>query len=493
MVGEFEVAHQDIWGRIGRLMTKSGPLDTPVFLPVVDPRHPDLVTEMRKMHIDAIITNSYFAYKHGIDDIHKHLPFRIIMTDSGAFQILKYGGIDVTQEEIVRAHERMGSDIAVILDIPTGINASRKEVETSVERTLKRAEEWNEIKSREDIVWVGPVQGGVHLDLVQKCAVEISKFPFAMHAFGSPVEFLERYEFAPILASFIAARTILPINRPLHFFGVGLPAFFSVAVAAGADVFDSASYILYARDGRYITIEGVRNISELAELPCECPICLEYALKEIKYDWKLIALHNLCVIMGEMRKIREAIREGRLWELVENRAKIHPSIYRAFMQLANTPGIERGTPVSKKHGIFMYEHESAFRPEVRRHLTRLKAVSLYSGVACIFPDEGRPLPNWIFKFAKNYCEILDVFLLSPAFGLIPLEASTVFPLSQYESAGIENREVIKKSIDSVHPTLKEIWVADEKLLWIRDLSPCPVKLIPEEIKTKIQELKENCG
>ncbi len=41
------------------------------------------------------------------------------MTDSGAYQILVYGEVEVSQEEIVEYQEDIGVDIGTMLDIPT--------------------------------------------------------------------------------------------------------------------------------------------------------------------------------------------------------------------------------------------------------------------------------------------------------------------------------------------------------------------------------------
>ena len=56
---------------------------------------------------EAIITNAYilkkrYGDKPAEEGLHKFLDFDgAIMTDSGAYQILVYGGVDVSQKEIV--------------------------------------------------------------------------------------------------------------------------------------------------------------------------------------------------------------------------------------------------------------------------------------------------------------------------------------------------------------------------------------------------------
>ena len=61
------------------------------------------------------------ATKPSTEGLHKFLDFDgAIMTDSGAYQILVYGEVEVSQKEIVAYQEGIGSDIATMLDIPTG-------------------------------------------------------------------------------------------------------------------------------------------------------------------------------------------------------------------------------------------------------------------------------------------------------------------------------------------------------------------------------------
>ena len=49
------------------------------------------------------------------------------MTDSGAYQILVYGEVEVSQKEIVAYQEGIGSDIATMLDIPTGWKVTKEQ------------------------------------------------------------------------------------------------------------------------------------------------------------------------------------------------------------------------------------------------------------------------------------------------------------------------------------------------------------------------------
>ncbi|MFQ6135342.1 MAG: tRNA-ribosyltransferase family protein, partial [Nitrososphaerales archaeon] len=255
----FEVKATDLAGRIGRLRTKSGVLETPALLPVVHPYRQDVPPEtMRKLGFDAVMTNAYLAMKnHGEtvrkEGIHRAIGFDgIVMTDSGGYQVLEYGGVDASPESMALLQEEIGSDIAVALDRPTGSQASRRYAEETVKETLKAAEKTLAARSRSDVLWTGPIQGGVHLDLVEQSAEETSKMNFDVYALGSPTEVMEAYNFRLLTTMVMAAKKKIPVDRPLHLFGAGHPLTIPLAVALGCDLFDSASYMLYAREDRYL-------------------------------------------------------------------------------------------------------------------------------------------------------------------------------------------------------------------------------------------------
>ena len=167
----FEVKEKDLLGRIGKLKTKSGTVETPLLFPVINPSIQPVPPKRLKEEFgfEAVITNAYILWKRYQNNpvekgLHKFLDFDgAVMTDSGAYQILVYGDVEVTQAEIVDYQERIGSDIATILDIPTGWKVTKEQAEETVAETLKRAKAFFKLKTRDDILWVGPVQGGRHL------------------------------------------------------------------------------------------------------------------------------------------------------------------------------------------------------------------------------------------------------------------------------------------------------------------------------------------
>ena len=472
----FEIKERDLLARIGRLKTKSGGIETPVLFPVINPAiqpiPPREIAE--KFRCKALITNAYIIKKHYGEKavrqgIHRLLNFDgVIMTDSGAYQILVYGDVEVKPEEIVDYQEKVDTDIAVILDVPTGWNVSRKQAEKTVNQTLARAKALWKIKSRKDILWVGPVQGGKFLDLISKSAKEIGKFPFQIHALGSPTPVMEQYQFEVLVDMIMAAKMNLPLERPLHLFGAGHPFMFSLAIALGCDMFDSAAYAIYARENRYMTEYGTFRLEELEWLPCSCPICTRHDAEDLREmpkneREKLLAEHNLYVCFEELRRVKQAIVEGRLWEHLEMRCHSHPALLSALKKLGKYAGyIEKHTPVTKKSGLFYLGHLDLTRPEVIRH--RRKIMKNYSPperakILVLLPQtrekpfhkarEQKRFRKLIEEKLGERAEKLHVCTYAVPFGVVPNEIDEIYPLSQHEAAvplDIETIEYVAQQV-----------------------------------------------
>jgi 7-cyano-7-deazaguanine tRNA-ribosyltransferase len=379
------------------------------------------------------------------------------MTDSGAYQILVYGDIETSPKEIVEYQERIGSDIATILDIPTGWKVSEDCAEKTVKETLKRAKEFFKIKTRDDILWVGPVQGGRYLNLVAKSAKEMGKLPFQIHALGSPTEVMERYRFDVLVDMIMTAKMNLPFERPLHLFGAGHPFMFSLAVALGCDLFDSAAYAIYARQNRYMTETGTWRLNELEYFPCTCPKCAKTkpaeALEMAQKD-KLVFLaeHNLYTCMAELKRIKQAIKDGRLWEHLEMRAHAHPSLLSALKRLKKYEDfIEKHSPTVKSSGLFYFNSVGLSRPEIVRHRKRLE--HRYSppknAKTLLLAPQTRMKPFHKSQEFKQIQKKLDkrsknghICFYAAPFGVIPIELDEVYPLSQHETVTPLDKETI---------------------------------------------------
>ncbi len=388
----FRVRKSDASARLSDLKTKSGTLTLPEFFPVYNPNKPVVTPkEMKEMGIRALITNSYIIYKseelrrRALElGIHSLLGFDgIVMTDSGAYQIYRYGDVEISNREILEFQHAIGSDIGSILDVPMSSEISRAEAEKGVTRTLKNAEEWSELKDGlKGTLWVGTPQGSIHTDLVEYSSRRIRELDFDYNGVGSLKVALERYDFTLQAKHFLLVRSILKSGKPFHFWGIGHPSTFAFFAALGADSFDSAAYALYAEQGRYMTPHGTLQLEDIEEFPCSCPVCTRYTPKEVRElpredRARLIARHNLYVSISEIRKVREAIRGEWLWELVQERARFHPKLYAALEYVLKNWGdlLEVREPFSKSSGLQYSGPETFFRPEVVRARERLRSLS----------------------------------------------------------------------------------------------------------------------
>jgi 7-cyano-7-deazaguanine tRNA-ribosyltransferase len=85
-----------------------------------------------------------------------------------------------------------------------------------------------------------------------------------------------------------------------------------------------------------------------------------------------LALHNLYLLRKELMNCKQAISEGRLWDIVEERAASHPSVHAAFVEIAkHADALEAGTPLIKKRGLMLRSGTDLERPELRIDSRRL--------------------------------------------------------------------------------------------------------------------------
>jgi 7-cyano-7-deazaguanine tRNA-ribosyltransferase len=435
----FEIKHRDAMGRIGTLKVKGRKVETPLLLPVVNPRHQIIPpADLEKMGFQGIITNSYIIYRDkelrpkALKGIHRMLGFDgVVMTDSGSYQLYSYGRVEADPGDIVAFQSAIGSDIGVILDVPSSPEASMDEAEEQLYETLRRARDSLNIDRK--MLLAGTVQGGIYPELRKKAAREMSKLDFDIYPIGGVVPLMENYIFSKLIRVIMACKEALPLNKPVHLFGCGHPMFFALAVACGCDIFDSAAYALYARDGRYITPQRTMRLKDMHEFPCSCEVCNSFTPAELASDRDkeaLLSRHNLYASLEELRRVKESIRSGYLLELLEQRCRGHPSLLEALRVFYGYNLVERQDPVTKKAAFFYSGPESLLRPEVKRHLKRLLRLPAKDRVLVLLPDAERP---YHVQYGIQSSREHHLCVLSPVFGILPLEIEDVYPLSQHEA------------------------------------------------------------
>lgn len=461
---KFEILDIDALARLGQIKLNNKEMITPNLFPVIHPFHNIISpSDLKKMGAQCLFTNAYIIYKNEKlrenvlqKGLHNYLNYDgIIATDSGAFQQYMYNedSLNIDAESIEKFQENIGSDFSVILDIPVQLEDNYEIAKSKVLTTIQRAKDNISRRTRSECHWFGPIHGGTHSDLLRESSIEMSKLDFGVYAIGGLVKAFLDYRFELTTQILLTVKQFLIPNKPIHMFGLGLPQYFSLAIAFGCDLMDSAAYILFAKQNRYFTLStGTKKLEELEEFPCHCPICSKFTPKEIKnYEEnlriELLAKHNLYLSFSELRTIRQAIREGNLWELVEQRVRNHPNLVKALNLIKlNKPFFEIYEKIYKSHGRLYASKESLDRPLIYRYEKKIlenyrppKEVK-YLVIIPELDVKGMRSPsvnNWLKEINETKLiqrkEIHLVFY-SIIYGIIPCELIDSFPMGQYETS-----------------------------------------------------------
>ncbi len=511
----FEIKAKDNRGRVGVLKTNSGTIKTPNLMPVIHPRKQAI--DVKKYGADIVITNAYLIYKdeelkqEAIDKgLHELINFDgPIMTDSGSFQLSVYGDVDITNKEVIEFQELIKTDIGTSLDIPTAPFVEREKAEEDLEITLERAKEAIDFRNKENMEMKlnSVVQGSTFMDLRRFCARELTKLDADLYPIGAVVPLMESYHYKELVDVVMNSVANLPDSKTRHLMGAGHPMVFALAVAMGCDLFDSAAYILYAEDDRLLSTRGTYKLENLQEMPCSCEVCSNYTPDDLRAMPKeerrdLIARHNLYVSFAELRLIRQAIYEGSLMELVEERCRAHPKLLDAYRQLGKyMEDMEKYDPRSKKSAFFYTGPESLSRSEVKRHMQKLREMPKKRDLV-ILPSSRKPYSKYVSgKLGEFYgygaqreidLENTDFMVLDIPFGLIPLDIDEVYPLSQNDAPRIKDVDSLEFIEDFISEFVEyyEQTLIHSKIIKELDIGLYTPHIQSDEIRYKKDDLKK---
>lgn len=509
---KFEILDVDALARLGQIKLNNKEMITPNLFPVIHPAKNFISPlDLKKFGAQCLFTNAYIIFKNEKlrekvlqKGIHKFLNYDgIIATDSGAFQQYMYNNdtLDIDPDTIEKFQENIGSDFPVILDIPVQLEDSYELAKSKVLATIQRARNNILRRTRSDCSWFGPIHGGKHLGLLKESSLEMSKLDFGIYAIGGIVKAFLDYRFDLTTQILLTTKKYIIPNKPIHMFGLGLPQYFSLAVACGCDLMDSAAYALYAKENRYFTLStGTKKLDELEEFPCHCPICSDFSPKEIrKFEdnlrIELLAKHNLYISFSELRTIRQAIREGNLWELVEQRVRTHPNLVKALDLIKlNKPYFEIYEKMYKNHGRLYASKESVHRPLIYRYEKRI--IENYRPpedikYLVILPEldvkgtTSLSVTNWLKEIRRNdLIPIMDIHLAfySIIHGIIPYELIDSFPMGQYETSAtfIIKSDIYQNSLKNSENYIDKFFNYYQKCAF----------LIPDDFINQFKELEE---
>ncbi len=342
--------------RLGTLQTSHGSVATPAFMPVATQGTVKSMTpqELRTIGAEIILANAYHLYLRPSVELveqagglHAFMGWDgPILTDSGGYQVFSLKSLStvteegvefrshlngsrhqLTPESVVHAQERLGVDIAMVLDecVPALVDAA--EAERAAHLTVRWAERSLAAKQRDDQAVFAIVQGGMFPALREENARALVALGFPGYAVGG----LSVGE-SPVLTHELAAHTIrfLPESCPRYLMGVGTPEQLVRYVSLGFDMFDCVMPTRNARNGTLFTRQGKLNIrrAEYAadfrpiEDDCECYTCRHFSRAYLRHlavageilSARLNTLHNLYFYQRLMRTMREALAAGRFAE-----------------------------------------------------------------------------------------------------------------------------------------------------------------------------------
>ncbi len=351
----FELLAEDAGSaaRRGRLTTRHGVVETPVFMPVGTAASVKSLDskDVTELGAQIILGNTYhLMLRPGAETVgamgglHRFMRWPgSILTDSGGFQVFSLAGLrqvtdhgvkfrshvdgslhELTPERAVEIQEALGSDIAMQLDECPPADAGADVVRAAVERSTAWARRCLQHRTRSDVAWFGIVQGGLFDDLRRAHAEELTREPFDGFAVGG-VSVGETTEDIDRVVRLTAP--LLPRDKPRYLMGVGTPQDLVRGVAAGIDMFDCVMPTRNARNGQLFTSKGKLGIKNAAhrqsDLPvdeaCGCPTCTTYSRAYLRHlfvagelsYFRLATLHNLAFYLGLMRRIRAELDQGR--------------------------------------------------------------------------------------------------------------------------------------------------------------------------------------
>jgi queuine tRNA-ribosyltransferase len=224
---------------------------------------------------------------------------------------------------VVELQERLGSDVAMVLDDCPPAGATREVVEDATRRTSLWAERCLEAHQRDGQQLWAITQGGILEDLRSRSTGDLVGLGFDGYgigglSIGEPVEDMWRVIDASIGQ--------LPRERPRYLMGVGSPREVLDAIARGVDVFDSAFPTRNARHGSVITRKGRYDITRgrmgsdhrPLDEGCACRTCLEVDRAYVHHLWRskdvrwmsLVSYHNLSLMQELVAGARTAIVHG---------------------------------------------------------------------------------------------------------------------------------------------------------------------------------------
>jgi len=341
--------------RAGVLRTAHGDVPTPAFMPVgtkgtvkgLDP------AELRALGTTILLGNTYHLHFRPGDDLvaelgglHRFMGWDgPILTDSGGFQVFSlrdtliavdddgvtfrsvYDGSParLTPELAAAIQLRLGSDVAMCLDICLPVGVPRRELAEAVRRTALWAERQQRAPRAPGQLLFGIAQGASDPELRRASIAQTVELGFDGYALGG----LSVGEDRDLMFETTAwAATLLPAEAPRYFMGIGDPEGVLEVIERGVDMFDCVLPTRTARTGSALTWSGRLNLRNASfardgrplDEGCPCPACARFSRAYLRHlvnqrellGLRLLSLHNLRFLLDLTAGARAAIERGEL-------------------------------------------------------------------------------------------------------------------------------------------------------------------------------------
>lgn len=357
----FEIVKEDkaTRARIGRLYTKAGIIETPVFMPVGTQATVKTLSphELYEIGVDIILANAYHLYLRpgnklvkSFGGLHKFMNWkRAILTDSGGYQIFSISDfvkvkdegvyfkshIDgsshfLSPEDVIDIQLDLSSDIMMVLDecvsYPVEYEVAKKAKDRTslwAKRSKERFDRVGETEEKKGSLLFAIIQGSTYLDLRKQSAEELLLLDFPGYALGGLSVGEPREITFEILKEVIS---FLPKEKPRYLMGVGKPEEIIAAVKEGVDMFDCILPTRLGRFGVAFTSYGKIHIKNAEykkdERPldekCKCFVCQNFSRAYLRHLYKageilvmrLLTYHNIYFYVKLMEEIKDNIRNN---------------------------------------------------------------------------------------------------------------------------------------------------------------------------------------
>ena len=339
--------------RAGVLSTAHGEVPTPAFMAVgtrgtVKGLDPDV---LRELGASIVLANTYHLHLRpgeetveALGGLHRFMAWGgPILTDSGGFQVFSlrdtilaldddgvslrsiYDGrtVRLTPERVAEVQRRLGSDVAMCLDICLPAGADRAELERAVELTTAWARRQLPVPRAVGQLLFGITQGGTDHELRRRSIEDVTSLGFDGYALGG----LSVGEDRAVMFDAVSwSAPLLPAGRPRYFMGIGDPEGILEVIERGIDMFDCVLPTRLGRAGAALTWEGRLNLKnarfacdgEPLDPDCLCPACSRFSRAYLRHlvnqrellGLILLSLHNVRFLLDLTAGARAAIERG---------------------------------------------------------------------------------------------------------------------------------------------------------------------------------------